>query len=82
MSITHTTIDSPIGELTLVAADGALGGVYFPGHWYMPDSEAFAALQRRALRAKETLRGRADAWAAQVFVSVWSNRGIPTVPRS
>jgi methylated-DNA-[protein]-cysteine S-methyltransferase len=36
MMPTHTTIDSPIGELTLVARDGALRGVYFPGHWYPP----------------------------------------------
>lgn len=37
MTPTHTTIDSPLGELTLVARDGALSGVYFPGHWYPPD---------------------------------------------
>jgi methylated-DNA-[protein]-cysteine S-methyltransferase len=43
MTTTHTTIDSPIGELTLVAHDGALGGVYFPGHWYLPDPATFGA---------------------------------------
>jgi methylated-DNA-[protein]-cysteine S-methyltransferase len=37
MTATHTTIDSPIGELTLVARDRTLSGVYFPGHWYPPD---------------------------------------------
>jgi methylated-DNA-[protein]-cysteine S-methyltransferase len=37
MTATHTTVDSPIGELTLVARDGTLSGVYFPGHWYPPD---------------------------------------------
>ena len=36
MTATHTTMDSPIGELTLVARDGTLSGVYFPGHWYPP----------------------------------------------
>ena len=36
MTATHTTIDSPLGELTLVARDGALCGMYFPGHWYPP----------------------------------------------
>ncbi len=41
MSATHTTIDSPIGELTLVARDGALSGTYFPGHWHMPAPEVF-----------------------------------------
>jgi methylated-DNA-[protein]-cysteine S-methyltransferase len=41
MSVNHTTVDSPIGELTLVARDGRLTGVYFPHHWYKPDPAAF-----------------------------------------
>jgi methylated-DNA-[protein]-cysteine S-methyltransferase len=36
MARTHTTFDSPIGKLTLVAADGVLAGLYFPGHWHPP----------------------------------------------
>jgi methylated-DNA-[protein]-cysteine S-methyltransferase len=43
MTMTHTTIDSPVGELTLVARDGALAGVYFPGHWYLPDPATFGS---------------------------------------
>jgi methylated-DNA-[protein]-cysteine S-methyltransferase len=43
MTATHTTIDSPIGELTLVARDDVLSGVYFPGHWHMPAPEVFGA---------------------------------------
>jgi methylated-DNA-[protein]-cysteine S-methyltransferase len=42
MATTHTTIDTPLlGELTLVAADGALSGLYYPGHWTRPDRAAF-----------------------------------------
>jgi methylated-DNA-[protein]-cysteine S-methyltransferase len=41
MSVNHTTVDTPIGELTLVARDGRLTGVYFPHHWYKPDPAAF-----------------------------------------
>jgi methylated-DNA-[protein]-cysteine S-methyltransferase len=41
MTVNHTTVDSPIGELTLVARDGRLTGVYFPHHWYKPDPAAF-----------------------------------------
>ncbi len=37
MPVIHTTTDSPVGELTLVADDGMLTGVYFPHHWYRPD---------------------------------------------
>ena len=36
-----TTTGSPIGELTLVADDGRLTGVYFPHHWYRPDPATF-----------------------------------------
>jgi methylated-DNA-[protein]-cysteine S-methyltransferase len=41
MTPTHTTIDAPIGPLTLVALDGVLSGVYFPGHWTRPDRSKF-----------------------------------------
>lgn len=38
---THTIIESPIGELTLVARDGVLAGVYFPSHKHLPDPQTF-----------------------------------------
>jgi methylated-DNA-[protein]-cysteine S-methyltransferase len=41
MTVCHTTAGSPIGELTLVARDGALTGLYFPHHWYRPDPATF-----------------------------------------
>jgi methylated-DNA-[protein]-cysteine S-methyltransferase len=47
MTATHTTIDSPIGELTLVARDGVLSGIYFPGHWHMPAPEVFGTRSER-----------------------------------
>ena len=47
MSATHTTIDSPIGELTLVATDDVLSGIYFPGHWHMPTQEVFGTRSER-----------------------------------
>ncbi len=41
MSARFTTVASPIGELTLVADDTGLTGVYFPHHWYRPDPASF-----------------------------------------
>jgi methylated-DNA-[protein]-cysteine S-methyltransferase len=41
MPVTHTLTDSPVGELTLVAEDGKLTGLYFPHHWYRPDPATF-----------------------------------------
>jgi methylated-DNA-[protein]-cysteine S-methyltransferase len=53
MNRTHTTIDSPLGELTLVAEDRALCGLYFPGHWYMPDPDFFGARSERGFEPAE-----------------------------
>jgi methylated-DNA-[protein]-cysteine S-methyltransferase len=38
---THTITGSPVGQLTLVADEGRLTGVYFPHHWYAPDPATF-----------------------------------------
>jgi methylated-DNA-[protein]-cysteine S-methyltransferase len=40
MQIRHTVIDSPLGELTLVAGGDNLTGVYFRHHWHPPTTEA------------------------------------------
>jgi hypothetical protein len=34
MNTRHAVIDSPLGELTLVAEDETLTGLYFRHHWY------------------------------------------------
>jgi methylated-DNA-[protein]-cysteine S-methyltransferase len=57
MSATHTTTDSPLGELTLVASGGVLSGIYFPGHWHMPAQEVFGSRSERGFeRAQQQLR--------------------------
>ncbi|HEY3613167.1 MAG TPA: methylated-DNA--[protein]-cysteine S-methyltransferase [Gaiellales bacterium] len=53
MSITHTTIDTPLAELTLVADGGLLCGVYYPGHWTRPDRAAFGARTDHGFEAVE-----------------------------
>jgi methylated-DNA-[protein]-cysteine S-methyltransferase len=53
MLATHTIIDSPIGELTLVARDGVLSGLYFPGHWHMPTADVFGARTDRGFERSE-----------------------------
>lgn len=62
MATTHTTIDSPVGELTLVGEDGALAAVYFPGHWTRPDRSRFgkrtdAGLEEAARQLDEYFAG-------------------------
>lgn len=38
---THVVIDSPIGPLTLVGADGALSGLYMDAHRHLPEPTRF-----------------------------------------
>lgn len=38
---THTTVRSSLGDLTVVARGGAVTGLYFPHHWYLPGRDAF-----------------------------------------
>lgn len=38
---THTTIRSSLGDLTAVARDGSVTGLYFPHHWHLPDRAGF-----------------------------------------
>ncbi|CAM05198.1 methylated-DNA-[protein]-cysteine S-methyltransferase [Saccharopolyspora erythraea NRRL 2338] len=40
MSTVHAAIDSPVGELTAVATDGALVGLYFEDHRRRPGDES------------------------------------------
>jgi methylated-DNA-[protein]-cysteine S-methyltransferase len=57
MTATHTTIDSPLGELTLVARDGVLSGLYFPGHWYMPTADVFGERSERGFEQAQQQLG-------------------------
>jgi methylated-DNA-[protein]-cysteine S-methyltransferase len=41
MSTTHTVVGSPLGDLTLVADDGSLTGLYFRHHWHRPGPASF-----------------------------------------
>lgn len=53
-TITHTVLDSPIGDLTVIADDGVVTGLCFPDHWGRPNPErgvrddaAFAEVARQ-----------------------------------
>ena len=63
MSTTHTTIASPLGELILVAEDGTLSGVYFPGHWTRPDPATFG--KRSEQRLEQVERQLAEYFAGE-----------------
>ena len=60
-TITHTTVETPIGDLTLAASDGLLSGVYFPGHWTRPDRSGFGE-RDAATFAVAPAGGRRSSW--------------------
>jgi methylated-DNA-[protein]-cysteine S-methyltransferase len=41
VATTHTTIASDLGDLTVVACEGTVVGLYFPHHWHRPDPAGF-----------------------------------------
>jgi methylated-DNA-[protein]-cysteine S-methyltransferase len=43
MSLRHAVVNTALGELTLVADDDGLIGLYYPGHWHMPPRKSFGA---------------------------------------
>jgi methylated-DNA-[protein]-cysteine S-methyltransferase len=48
MSPRHTRIETELGQLMLVADGSFLTGVYFPGHWYPPPSDAIGSFRQAA----------------------------------
>jgi len=36
MNTRHSLVETSLGTLTVVATDGSIVGLYFPGHWYLP----------------------------------------------
>jgi methylated-DNA-[protein]-cysteine S-methyltransferase len=58
MQTRHTVIDSPLGELTLVADGDTLTGVYFRHHWHPPTADALGQFVEPA--ADELFRRASD----------------------
>ena len=77
MVTTHTTIETALGELTLVAQDGVLSGIYFPGHWTRPDRTKFGqrtdrGFEEAELQVREYLEGTRQDFELDVIL-----RGAP-----
>jgi hypothetical protein len=71
MSTTHTTIGSPLGELILVAEDGTLSGVYFPGHWTRRDPATCGARSEQRLE-------QVEQQLVEYFAGERKSFGLPT----
>jgi methylated-DNA-[protein]-cysteine S-methyltransferase len=77
MTTRHTVIESPLGELTLVANDDALTGVYFRHHWHPP---AAAALGYYAEATADELFGRAKKQLDEYLVGERTQFDLPVAP--
>jgi methylated-DNA-[protein]-cysteine S-methyltransferase len=70
----HTIVESPLGDLTVVAEDGALTGLYFEKHRRRPDpvefgpraDEGFAEVRRQLVEYFEGARHEFDLPLAPV----------------
>jgi methylated-DNA-[protein]-cysteine S-methyltransferase len=75
MNTRHAVIDSPLGELTLLADGGALIGLYFRNHWYRPPTGAFGL---RVDACNDTLLRETSAQLSEFFVGGRAEFDLPT----
>ena len=73
-TVTHTTVGSPIGELTLVSDRGTLTGLYFPHHWYRPDPATWGPRSEHGF-------GEARRQLAEYFAGQRERFDLPTDAR-
>ena len=75
MDTRHAVIDSPLGELTLVADDDLLIGVYFRHHWYRPSVDTFGP---RVDAKQDDLLADAQAQLSDYLAGNRSDFDLPT----
>jgi methylated-DNA-[protein]-cysteine S-methyltransferase len=75
MNTRHAIIGTVLGDLTLVAADDALAGVYFAHHWTRPPRDSFGP---RVEAGGDPLLGAARAQLAEYLSGERTSFGLPT----
>jgi methylated-DNA-[protein]-cysteine S-methyltransferase len=73
----HTMLDSPVGELTLVARDGLLAGVYMTQQRHLPARETFGERDERPFVAVITQLEEYFAGSRTEFDLPLALRGTP-----
>jgi methylated-DNA-[protein]-cysteine S-methyltransferase len=75
MNNRHAIVSTQLGDLTLVASDDALTGVYFPHHWVKPDpstlghqvdSDTDAVLAETARQLNQYFEGERDSFDLKI----------------
>jgi methylated-DNA-[protein]-cysteine S-methyltransferase len=78
MNTRHAVIDGLLGELTLVADEDSLIGVYFRHHWYRPPIATFGP---RVNADDDSLLTQAQAQLDEFLVGERSRFDLPTTAR-
>ncbi|MGX9792282.1 methylated-DNA--[protein]-cysteine S-methyltransferase [Mycobacterium sp. MMS18-G62] len=74
MNTRHAVIDSPLGELTLVADGETLTGLYFRHQWYRPSRDTFGA---RVDADSDALLAKAKAQVTDYFAGARNDFDLP-----
>src|SRR6201989_1406719 len=75
MNTRHAVIESPLGELTLVAEDDALTGLYFRHHWYRPAADTMGP---RVDAGTDALRAQAQSQLTDYLAGRRPGFNLPT----
>jgi methylated-DNA-[protein]-cysteine S-methyltransferase len=75
----HAMVSTRIGELTLVASDDALVGVYFPHHWVKPAPEVLGERVRDTNPATDPLIAEAARQLDEYLAGERTTFDLPTV---
>src|SRR5215213_7969702 len=75
MNTRHAPVNSPLGELTLVADGDALVGLYFHHHWYRPSLQTFGP---RVDTADDTLLAEARKQLDDYLTGSRAHFDLPT----
>jgi methylated-DNA-[protein]-cysteine S-methyltransferase len=75
MNIRHAVFESPLGELTLVAEDDALTGLYFRHHWYRPAEDRMGP---RVEAKSDELLAKAQAQLTDYLAGRTNSFNLPT----
>jgi methylated-DNA-[protein]-cysteine S-methyltransferase len=70
----HAVVDTGLGEITVVAADDSIVGLYFPGHWYPPTAETLGV---RVTAADDPLLTEAAAQLADYLAGYRTSFDLP-----
>ena len=73
----HAIVSTRIGDLTLVASDNALAGVYFPHHWVKPSPDVLGDL----VEATDPVIAEAARELDEYLIGERTTFDLPTVLR-